>query len=425
MRALSLAVVAVGFGLGLIAPSCAATLKTGLIPFLRGDYAAAFSSWQPLAQAGNPAAETAIGLMLAMQVTPESLSQPDSAIAADSDRWLRKAGDNGEALLRLLSPFAEKERNEVAEAFVGIIYAHRADGARATFWTGKAAAQGNAVAEAMLGLTYQYGTKGLPLDYGLAAFWYRKSADQGYFGGQIGLAGLYGSGYGVPRDLPQAAALFRKAADQGIAQAQFALGTMYAGGWGLPQDYVQARVWLGKAADQGIADAKTALAALGDKPTSPNAKPVPSQTAVPAARVAELQPTQAPSSVTEVALADENGTFGVPVLVNDAIKLNFTLDSGSADVVIPADVFGTLKRAGTISSDDIGEVKTYTLANGTTVQSQTFRIRSLKVGNQVFENVAGSVGAGNGLLLLGQTFLRHFKSWSIDNNRQMLVLVPN
>ena len=34
----------------------------------------------------------------------------------------------------------------------------------------------------------------------------------------------------------------------------------------------------------------------------------------------------------------EGGTYVVPVLINDAITLDFVVDSGAADVSIPADV---------------------------------------------------------------------------------------
>ena len=49
-------------------------------------------------------------------------------------------------------------------------------------------------------------------------------------------------------------------------------------------------------------------------------------------------------------------------------------------------------------------------------------IRSLRVGDKVLENVTGSVAPVAGGLLLGQSFLTRFKSWSIDNQRQALVL---
>ena len=62
------------------------------------------------------------------------------------------------------------------------------------------------------------------------------------------------------------------------------------------------------------------------------------------------------------------------------------------------------------------------MANGQTVPSQQFVIRSLKVGDRTLENVAGSVAPVEGALLLGQSFLHRFKSWSIDNQKEALVL---
>ena len=43
-----------------------------------------------------------------------------------------------------------------------------------------------------------------------------------------------------------------------------------------------------------------------------------------------------------VPLQKEGGTYVVPVLENDAIPLRFVVDSGAADVSIPADVVSTL-----------------------------------------------------------------------------------
>ena len=44
----------------------------------------------------------------------------------------------------------------------------------------------------------------------------------------------------------------------------------------------------------------------------------------------------------------EGGVYVVPVLINNAITLDFIVDSGAADVSIPADVVMTLMRTGTI-----------------------------------------------------------------------------
>jgi hypothetical protein len=57
-------------------------------------------------------------------------------------------------------------------------------------------------------------------------------------------------------------------------------------------------------------------------------------------------------------------------------------------------------RTGTLTGADFTGTNTYILADGSEVPSQTFRIRSLKVGDRVLENVAG-VASVNGDLLLG------------------------
>jgi predicted aspartyl protease len=123
-----------------------------------------------------------------------------------------------------------------------------------------------------------------------------------------------------------------------------------------------------------------------------------------------------------VPLQRQGSTYVVPVLVNNAITLNFVVDSGAADVSIPVGVVMTLFRAGTVRTEDFIGKKTYTLADGSTIPSTTFRIRSLKIGEKIVESVVGNVAPVNGALLLGQSFLSRFKSWSIDNTRPALVL---
>jgi secreted trypsin-like serine protease len=136
----------------------------------------------------------------------------------------------------------------------------------------------------------------------------------------------------------------------------------------------------------------------------------------------ERQDSQTVSSAMSVPMQMEGGTYFVPVLINNAITLDFVVDSGAADVSIPADVVLTLMRTGTLKESDFLGQKTYVLADGSKVPSQTFRIRSLKVGNKVLENVNGSVASVQGSLLLGQSFLGRFKSWSVDNAKHALVL---
>ncbi len=123
-----------------------------------------------------------------------------------------------------------------------------------------------------------------------------------------------------------------------------------------------------------------------------------------------------------VPLKLEGGTYLVPVVINDKITLNFTVDSGASDVSIPADVFSTLVRTGTVSQSDLRDKQTYKLADGSIEESQRFRIRSLRVGSLELHDVIGSVAPSTGSLLLGQSFLSRTKSWSIDNQEHVLLL---
>ena len=98
------------------------------------------------------------------------------------------------------------------------------------------------------------------------------------------------------------------------------------------------------------------------------------------------------------------------------------LTSGASNVVLPADVVMTLLRTGTLHNSDFLGKQTYVLADGSQLPSLTFRIRSLKVGDRVLEDVTGSASPVSGEPLLGQSFLSRFQSWSIDNARGVLVL---
>jgi predicted aspartyl protease len=252
------------------------------------------------------------------------------------------------------------------------------------------AGKGDVIAEFNLGAIYQ-GGDGVPKDAEAAAQWYRKAAEQGYADAQYNLGWMYDAGEGTAKNAAQAATWYRKAAEKGNADAQFSLAAMYEDGRGVAKDANLAVQWYRKAAEQGDAIAKKNLNRLTD-------------------------------SLDEVELRRKGGVFVVPVLINDKISLDFILDSGASDVSVPADVVLTLMRTGTLTAADFTGKNTYVLADGSTVPSQTFRIKSLKVGTWVVENVSGSLSPVEGSLLLGQSFLSRFKSWSVDNLREVLTL---
>jgi len=135
-------------------------------------------------------------------------------------------------------------------------------------------------------------------------------------------------------------------------------------------------------------------------------------------------PSAGSQSVAEnrVRMKSDGGTFTVPVRLNDQITLDFVVDSGASVVTVPRDVVLTLIRTKTITIADFRGEQRYVLADGSTVKSRNFILRRVTVGNQSVGNVEATIADEQGSLLLGQSFLRKFKSWSIDNAARELVL---
>lgn len=124
----------------------------------------------------------------------------------------------------------------------------------------------------------------------------------------------------------------------------------------------------------------------------------------------------------EIPLTNSGGIYMVPVLLNGFLPLPFVLDSGAADVSLPADVARTLFRTGTIEDDDyIGEAR-YQLGDGSVMKSARFFLHEVKVGNHSFNHIEANISPTEGTPLLGQSFLSKVGAWSIDNERHVLVL---
>ncbi|HEV3176149.1 MAG TPA: retroviral-like aspartic protease family protein [Stellaceae bacterium] len=164
-----------------------------------------------------------------------------------------------------------------------------------------------------------------------------------------------------------------------------------------------------------------AIAAIPSPAALPPEKSRP-QTDIASAPARAPSPSSRQPSAIRVALKMRRGMFVVPVFVNGALALDFLVDSGASDVAVTADVVMTLIHRGTLKESDFTGRKTYSLADGSLVPSDTFIIRSLRVGDKIVENVRGSITSGKGDLLLGQSFLQRFKSWTIDNSTRELVL---
>jgi clan AA aspartic protease (TIGR02281 family) len=105
--------------------------------------------------------------------------------------------------------------------------------------------------------------------------------------------------------------------------------------------------------------------------------------------------------------------------LNDRVSAPFYVDTGAADVVVPAEV---AEQAGiTVGADTPRE--TYATANGL-VRQAVVSFEAIEVGEARVENVRGSVSQSLPVGLLGTSFFNHF-TLQIDPAARMLTLVVN
>jgi TPR repeat protein len=194
---------------------------------------------------------------------------PVHAVIEDAAKWVNDGGLTGSSqplnqprYIASLSKGAE-HGNVKAQLSLAMSYAKAGDYGQAAIWYRKAAEQGDVDAQVLLGLLYDLG-HGVPQDFTQAASWYRKAAEQGNVDAQYYLGTDYDSGQGVPQDNSLAVVWWRKSAEQGNADAQLSLGSAYAGGKGTERDYDQASLWLRKATAQGNTGAENVLGLLYD-----------------------------------------------------------------------------------------------------------------------------------------------------------------
>lgn len=188
------------------------------------------------ADQGNVKAQHALGL-----IHYNGLVGPEDR--QEAEFWFLKAAENG---------YAE------SQYLLGIMYTGRyepsgfdSDYKKAFYWFEKAAEQNHAEAQMELGSAYERGV-GVPQNYTLAIKWFLKSAEQGNDRAQGSMGYMYSKGLGVPKDYKLAGEWYHKSAEQGNGQAQHMLGLIYSLGKGVPQSFLWSYVWSSVAAANGI-----------------------------------------------------------------------------------------------------------------------------------------------------------------------------
>ena len=108
----------------------------------------------------------------------------------------------------------------------------------------KAAKQGHAASQMILGMAYFDGLMGVSKDKSEAVRWWRMAAEQGHDRAQNKLALAYSRGEGVEENQKAAVHWWRKAAEMGNPAAQESLGLAYEAGDGVTMNMRESYIWL-------------------------------------------------------------------------------------------------------------------------------------------------------------------------------------
>ncbi|HLG47602.1 MAG TPA: retroviral-like aspartic protease family protein [Reyranella sp.] len=314
------------------------------------------------------------------------------------------------AEIERLKPVAEKGE-AAAQYQLGLLYAEGKDLPEAAHYYKLAAEQDHHEAQARLALLNCNGT-GVPKNAEECVRLLKLAAEAGVTLAEVNLAQHYLTGDGASINHREAARLARLAADKGDPTGQFLLGICYETGVGVGENRSEAVRLYRLAAAKGNTGAQKGLARLGEAAQPASSSPE-----------ADARP-QSSAAITSrtVTLRRRGGVLTVPAVLNDSVSADFVVDSGASDVVLPEGVLDELRSAGKFSDADFTGAQMVKIANGSIVKARTFTLRSLAIGNRVVTNLHASVAPAKATPLLGQTFLQRFASWSIDNERQVLVL---
>ena len=132
------------------------------------------------------------------------------------------------------------------------------------------------------------------------------------------------------------------------------------------------------------------------------------------------------SAQVKVPLTKKGGVYEVPCKVNGK-PVNFIFDSGSSDVSISKEFFIEGVKTGLFKQSDLySDVVNYKVASGAVVAGKLINIRKLTIGSLVLYNILGSIiDSPNTPMLLGQSALEKFGSYSIDYKTSFLTITGN
>jgi hypothetical protein len=122
-------------------------------------------------------------------------------------------------------------------------------------------------------------------------------------------------------------------------------------------------------------------------------------------------------------LIKANNSFKVKGILPNKESKYFIIDSGADYVFISEEDEKKLIESGVLKNTNYLDKINVVLGNGSEVTAQTF-LSTLTLGNKEYKDVIYSVIKDCPVPLLGKSFLDKFSAWSINNQRNQLVLIP-
>lgn len=113
----------------------------------------------------------------------------------------------------------------------------------------------------------------------------------------------------------------------------------------------------------------------------------------------------------KIPLRNEGGIYKITCQLNN-YPLDFTLDTGCSDLLIPDSIANILRKIGCIKPEDdnLDSIKCK-LADGSIVDGIAFNIQDLKIGSIHLHNVSGIIGGEKSSVLLGNSVLKHLQPY--------------
>ncbi len=128
-------------------------------------------------------------------------------------------------------------------------------------------------------------------------------------------------------------------------------------------------------------------------------------------------------SVSKVNLDNNNGVYGIPTLLNNALRSYAIFENGASDISISADLALTLFKTGTIGDADWLNGQSFRFSDGSVAKSKRFKLNAVKIGNRVIYNITCSISNYMKVpMIIGKNVLDKMGKHSIDYAAEVLTI---